>query len=796
MISQLSTQMNDERAARLALKETVRQQAEQMAPMQKAWADMQASQPPNTCSEFNPQGRDDFADDGHGFGGGSFICPIGPTSTVTSSSNNDIHVSAIISKDSNDILEPSITSTILIEPPDGPNSTPHVEQHSVPSRFFGTLEEAISFYGVYAEACGFEPMKSSQKRYVSGDVQYKFFVCNREGFRDRKRKAIVLHSGEEQATPKPFDITNTKLTRIGCTAMIEFRFNGDGYVVFQFHEWHNHRLCSLRNQKFQKKHRHLHLYHKKTIIDHSRVNQGPTTAFRNVKKYVDGYENVGAQLVDFKNFGRDIKCFIGNRDAQLFVNHFEDKRDTNEGFYFAYEADFGECLVRAFWCDAESRRNYALFGDYITYDPTYNTNKYCMVFTPFTGVDQHNRSVTFAGALLFHEDEDSFKWLFEKFLDAMVQREPHCIISDQCAGIKKGLRAVFKHARRRYCMWHIMLKLTDKVGPAISKETDFVSRLNAIVWDAKLEPSEFEEKWSQLVNEYNLEGNSWLSTMFRKRRKWIPAIFRDIPMGCLLRTTQRSESQNSFFKRFENVHGTLVELWMRFQSAIDVQRHTQKQLDRDDDCTLPQLSTSVKLEAHASKVYTNSAFADFQLEAKATICSLSVGGFTPPVNGIKIIVVADARTQKTYQETSSHFATDLRKLEMCKLWSMFYVTISVLKNVPTNDIIDLVYTLKQFRVKLNPQSESMTKEQELEMLLGCSSSTEVRILPPRQAKNKGSGKRMISKKQQCIAKAESPKRLCRNCKQMAHHDKRNCPNAFVPDADNKGSSDEDDADDG
>ncbi|XP_074303800.1 protein FAR1-RELATED SEQUENCE 5-like [Silene latifolia] len=316
-----------------------------------------------------------------------------PTSYVTSSSCNDLHVSAITSEDSTAIVESSLTSTVLIEPPDASSSTPHVEQHYVPSRvhqllldftpggselwtrnvapefkpyigqLFRTLDEAISFYDVYAEACGFEPRKSSQKRFVSGDVKYKFVVCNREGFRDRKRKAIVLDSGKEQATPRPFDIRNTKLTRIGCTAMIEFRYNGDGYVVFQFREW---------------------------------VNQGPTRAFRNVKEYVDGYENVGAQLVDFKNFGRDIKCFIGDRDAQLFVNYFEDKRDTSEGFYFAYEVDSGKCLVRAFWCDAESRRNYALFGDYITYDPTYSTNKYCMLFTPFIGVDHHKRSITFA----------------------------------------------------------------------------------------------------------------------------------------------------------------------------------------------------------------------------------------------------------------------------------------------------------------------------------------------------------------------------------------------------------------
>ncbi|XP_074293478.1 protein FAR1-RELATED SEQUENCE 1-like [Silene latifolia] len=136
-------------------------------------------------------------------------------------------------------------------------------------------------------------------------------------------------------------------------------------------------------------------------------------------------------------------------------------------------------------------------------------------------------------------------------------------------------------------------------------------------------------------------------------------------------------------------------------------------------------------------------------------------------------------------------ATDVRKLEMCKLWLEFYSTISLLRTMPNNQITDLADTLKQFRVKLNPQAQSMTKEQELKMLLGCSSSTEVRILPPRQAKNKGSGKRMILTKQQCIAKAEKPKRLCKNCKQLANHDKRNCPHPFVPDIENQGSSDDD-----
>ncbi|XP_074277401.1 protein FAR1-RELATED SEQUENCE 9-like [Silene latifolia] len=127
------------------------------------------------------------------------------------------------------------------------------------------------------------------------------------------------------------------------------------------------------------------------------------------------------------------------------------------------------------------------------------------------------------------------------------------------------------------------------------------------------------------------------------------------------------KESNNFFKHFENAHGTLVEFLMRFQSAIDVQRHTQKQLDRDDDCTLPQLATSLKLEAHASKVYTNAAFSDFQVEASASICSLSVGGFTPPANGVELIGIADAKTQKTYQVVYNSLTNDAKC--SCKLFN-------------------------------------------------------------------------------------------------------------------------------
>ncbi|XP_074270929.1 protein FAR-RED IMPAIRED RESPONSE 1-like [Silene latifolia] len=186
-----------------------------------------------------------------------------------------------------------------------------------------------------------------------------------------------------------------------------------------------------------------------------------------------------------------------------------------------------------------------------------------MTFTPFTGIDHHKRSITFACALIEHENDESFMWVFDQFLAAMGGKEPNYIISDLRPGIIKASSAKFKTAKHRFCMWHIMKKITDKVGSKICRDTDFLTRLNGVVWDDDLEHREFEEKWLKVMNDFSLEDNTWLNGKFADRHTWIPAYFRNVPMGGLLRTTQRSESGNSFFKRFENKYGTLTEFLVK-----------------------------------------------------------------------------------------------------------------------------------------------------------------------------------------------------------------------------------------
>ncbi|XP_074271688.1 protein FAR-RED IMPAIRED RESPONSE 1-like [Silene latifolia] len=168
-----------------------------------------------------------------------------------------------------------------------------------------------------------------------------------------------------------------------------------------------------------------------------------------------------------------------------------------------------------------------------------------MTFTPFTGADHHKRSVTFCGAVVAHEDADSFKLGFTRFLAAMGGKEPKYIITDQDPGILNAEPSVFKTTRHRYCMWHIMNKVPIKYGVTREDYSVFVKKLNDIIWYEDIEAAEFDAKWEEISREHMVNNIDWFKEMYAKRKPWVMAHCRDLDMGGVIRTTQRSESENS-----------------------------------------------------------------------------------------------------------------------------------------------------------------------------------------------------------------------------------------------------------
>ncbi|XP_073359871.1 uncharacterized protein [Aegilops tauschii subsp. strangulata] len=56
------------------------------------------------------------------------------------------------------------------------------------------------------------------------------------------------------------------------------------------------------------------------------------------------------------------------------------------------------------------------------------------------------------------------------------------------------------------------------------------------VWSFET-PTEFEERWKEIMSEYGLEDDDWFSKRFSLRESWIPAYFKEIALSGLMRTT-------------------------------------------------------------------------------------------------------------------------------------------------------------------------------------------------------------------------------------------------------------------
>ncbi|XP_074301580.1 protein FAR-RED IMPAIRED RESPONSE 1-like [Silene latifolia] len=279
-----------------------------------------------------------------------------------------------------------------------------------------------------------------------------------------------------------------------------------------------------------------------------------------------------------------------------------------------------------------------------------------------------------------------------------------------------------------------MKKLPDKVGPSISQDTTFLKEINSVVWDVEITPEDFESKWNSIISSYELCDNKWLKKMFKHRALWIHAYNRDTYLGGILRTTSRSESGNSFFGNFTNPHVTLVEFWMRFQTAMDAQRWKYSKM-----------------------------FERIGILCRHILWVLKDRGFDH--------IPKEYLALRWSKSATSH------PLSLLLLEKAVFSAVSLVEDSEEHSDA-LFQLLRSFNEKLIisiKSRKSKDKKAEIEMLLGSKIPTEVTVLPPEKCKNKGSGKRITSNKEKAVLENAKPLRKCRACGEMSNHDSRNCP---------------------
>ncbi|RYQ96209.1 hypothetical protein Ahy_B08g091851 [Arachis hypogaea] len=105
-------------------------------------------------------------------------------------------------------------------------------------------------------------------------------------------------------------------------------------------------------------------------------------------------------------------------------------KEKNQNFCFELNLEGDHCIKHAFWADAKSRDACEFFGDMVSFDTTYNINRYNLVLGSFVGMNHHGQLILLGCALMKNEDIQSFKWLFDCWLRCMGGKAPKGILTD------------------------------------------------------------------------------------------------------------------------------------------------------------------------------------------------------------------------------------------------------------------------------------------------------------------------------------------------------------------------------
>ncbi|XP_022030861.1 protein FAR1-RELATED SEQUENCE 5-like [Helianthus annuus] len=463
----------------------------------------------------------------------------------------------------------------------------------------GSVDHISKWEERICTCCKLSARKNTSLKNGGGLVKIKYIVCSKEEFHLSKE----IDSGSVDENSKKIVRRNRGSKGVGCNAHVKLILeNNNMFKIYYFEEEHNHIFVEDEDIHFLPAARSIDYVKESFISGLSAINIGLVKAFNIMKTMYGGFGEVGASKVDCKNYRRDLNLYIGEYDAEMVVRRLIRKKECCPGFTCDYVIGEHRRLKGFFWADEQSKTDYTVFGDIVGFDATYKSNKYDLVFVPFTGIDNHFRNVTFGGALLGSETADSYRWLLRCFVNAFGN-EPKVVVTDQDAAMKRAIKDVLSRSRHRLVM---------------SANIDFNTRMTHVVWNTII-PEDFETEWHSIMSTFGLENHEWLKDMYDLRFDWIPAYYHGENLAGLIRTTSRCESENYFFAQICNPRCTLVEFFTHFETAMDIQRHEHRRNDHDTRYIQSKTWSDFVLEKQASEIYTKTIFKDIQIEIDAAI---------------------------------------------------------------------------------------------------------------------------------------------------------------------------------
>lgn len=290
-----------------------------------------------------------------------------------------------------------------------------------------------------------------------------------------------------------------------------------------------------------------------------------------------------------------------------------------EGFFFVHKEKDDHSRGNVFWADTTSRADYVHFGDVLAFDSFYRRNLYNTPLMMLVGVNHHHQSIVFGGAILQSEETESFVWLLMAFLQCMGKKEPKAVITDGNLALQNAIGQVFPSAIHRLCSWHVQQNV-----PSNLKCDDFMQKFKSCLMD-RLDEEDFEQKWMNLLNEYDLHNDDWMQQMYTDRRMWAEGFLKETFFAGF-RTTSQCEGMHSYMGDCLDGGMNLLEFVQRYDMGLERIRYKEESMDHENSCSFPIETGCLRsFQCQGAEIYTETSFAFYKKELEQVASYRHIG---------------------------------------------------------------------------------------------------------------------------------------------------------------------------
>ncbi|QHO11816.1 Protein FAR1-RELATED SEQUENCE [Arachis hypogaea] len=309
---------------------------------------------------------------------------------------------------------------------------------------FTTIEDAGKFYRNYAKAADFSTRVRSINR-KGNDIKNQLITCSREG----KWKSKI----------SPTEKTNPT-AGLNCHARIYIHTLKDvgAWIISKVVLDHSHPYCPSKAEML-KQHRELSMSIRRTIENNEEAGIRPSKTYQSFVAAAGGHRKLNFIEKDVRNYiTREVRNVFEQEDAKEFGKYLLRMKEKNQNFFFELELEEDQSIKLAFWADARSRAAFEYFGDVISFDTTYNTNR--------------------------------------------------------------ALEACMPTTIHRWCIWHIMKKIPSKLN-GYKGHAEIEQEMSQVVWNSHSKDS-FDRNWNDFLLNFGLVDNKWLLDLYEDRHIWVP----------------------------------------------------------------------------------------------------------------------------------------------------------------------------------------------------------------------------------------------------------------------------------